>query len=37
MVEHMLALYKQSPKTPQKQEMIKREIESTDKAIDNLV
>ena len=33
----MLALHKQSPRTPQEQEMVKREIESTNKAIDKLV
>ena len=27
----------QSPRTPQEQEMVKREIESTDKSIDRLV
>ncbi|MBE7435827.1 MAG: Eco57I restriction-modification methylase domain-containing protein [Anaerolineales bacterium] len=37
LVERMLALHKQSPRTPQEQEMVKREIESTDKAIDTLV
>ena len=33
----MLALHKKSPKTPQEQEMVKREIESTDREIDSLV
>jgi len=33
----MLSLYKQSPKMPQEQEMVKREIESTDREIDSLV
>jgi len=37
MVEHMLALHQQSPRSSQEQEMVKREIESTDKAIDKLV
>jgi hypothetical protein len=37
LVERMLSLHKQSPKTPQEQEMVKREIESTDKAIDQMV
>lgn len=37
LVERMLALHKQNPRTPQEQEMVKREIESTDRAIDNLV
>ena len=37
LVERMLALHKQSPRTPQEQEMVKREIESTDKGIDKLV
>ncbi|HNN12964.1 MAG TPA: N-6 DNA methylase [Anaerolineales bacterium] len=37
LVERMLALHKQAPRTPQEQEMLKREIESTDKAIDSLV
>jgi hypothetical protein len=37
LVERMLALHKQSPRTPQEQEMVRREIESTDKAIDKLV
>jgi len=33
----MLALYKQSPRTPQEQEMVRREIESMDVRIDRLV
>ena len=37
LVERMLSLHKQSPKTPQEQEMVKREIESTDREIDSLV
>ncbi len=37
LVERMLALHKQSPRTPQEQAMVKREIEATDKAIDKLV
>ena len=37
LVERMLELQKQNPRTPQEQEMVKREIESTDKAIDKLV
>lgn len=37
LVERMLELHKRSPKTPQEQEMVKREIESTDRAIDHLV
>jgi hypothetical protein len=37
LVERMLALHKQSPRTPQEQEMVKREIESLDKGIDRLV
>ncbi len=37
LVERMLALHKQAPRTPQEQEMVKREIESTDAAIDRLV
>ena len=37
LVERMLALHKQKPRTPQEQEMVKREIESTDRQIDNLV
>jgi hypothetical protein len=38
LVEKILTLHKQPmPRTPQEQEMVKREIESTDKAIDKLV
>jgi hypothetical protein len=37
LVERMLALHKQAPRTPQEQEMVKREIESTDRQIDALV
>ncbi|MCB9109610.1 MAG: Eco57I restriction-modification methylase domain-containing protein [Anaerolineales bacterium] len=37
LVERMLALHKQNSRTPQEQEMVKREIESTDRAIDTLV
>jgi hypothetical protein len=37
LVERMLALHKQSARTPQEQEMIRREIESTDGEIDRLV
>ena len=37
LVERMLALHKQSPRTPQESEMVKREVESTDKGIDKLV
>jgi hypothetical protein len=37
LVERMLVLHKQSPRTPQESEMVKREIESTDKVIDKLV
>ena len=33
----MLELYKRSPRTPQEQAMVKREVESTDKGIDRLV
>jgi len=33
----MLVLHKQSPRTPQESEMVKREIGATDKAIDRLV
>lgn len=35
--ERMLALHKQNLRSPQEQEMVKREIESTDKGIDRLV
>jgi hypothetical protein len=37
LVERMLELHKRSPRTPQEQEMVKREIESTDVRIDRLV
>jgi hypothetical protein len=37
LVERMLALHKQSPRTPQEQERLQREIESTDAQIDRLV
>jgi adenine-specific DNA-methyltransferase len=37
LVESMLALHKQSPRTPQEKEMLARQIESTDAAIDQLV
>ena len=37
LVERMLSLRKQSPRTPQEQEMVQREIESTDSQIDRLV
>ena len=37
LVERMLSLHKQSARTPQEQEMIRREIESTDRSIDRLV
>ncbi len=37
LVERMLLLHKQSARTPQEKEIIQREIESTDKAIDTLV
>jgi type I restriction-modification system DNA methylase subunit len=39
LVERMLALHReaQSARTPQEQEMLRREIESTDRAIDSLV
>jgi len=33
----MLELHKRSPRLPQEQEMVKREIESTDGRIDRLV
>jgi len=36
-VERMLELHKRSPRLPQEQEMVKREIESTDRSIDRLV
>jgi hypothetical protein len=37
LAERMLELRKRSPRTPQEQEMVRREIESTDRQIDNLV
>jgi adenine-specific DNA-methyltransferase len=37
LVERMLSLHKQSPRTPQEKEMLQREIESTDQTIDSLV
>lgn len=37
LIERMLTLHKQNPRTPQEQEMVKREIESTDQEIDRLV
>jgi hypothetical protein len=37
LVERMLSLHKQSPRTPQEKEMLQREIASTDQAIDALV
>jgi hypothetical protein len=37
LVEQMLALHKQSTRTPQEKEMLARQIESTDAAIDKLV
>jgi hypothetical protein len=37
LVDRMLELHKRHPNTPQEQEMVKREIESTDKQIDKLV
>jgi hypothetical protein len=37
LVERMLDMHKKNPKTPQEQELLKREIESTDKQIDKLV
>jgi hypothetical protein len=37
LVERMLELHKQSPRTPQEQEIVKREVESTDGMIDRLV
>lgn len=33
----VMSFHKQSPRTPQEQVMVKREIESTDKRIDRLV
>jgi len=37
LVERMLALHKQPARTPQGQEMLRREIESTDGQIDRLL
>ena len=37
LVERMLSLHKRSPRTPQEKEILQREIESTDQAIDTLV
>ena len=37
LVERMLSLHKRSARTPQEKEMLQREIESTDWAIDSLV
>ena len=37
LVERMLELHRRSPRTPQEQEMVKREIQSTDNQIDRLV
>jgi hypothetical protein len=37
LVERMLELHKRTPKTSQEQELVKREIESTDVRIDRLV
>jgi hypothetical protein len=37
LVERMLELHKRNPRTPQEQEMVKRQLESTDRQIDNLV
>jgi hypothetical protein len=37
LVERMLSLHKQSPRTPQEKEMLQRDIESTDHEIDALV
>ena len=37
LVERMLALHKQSPRTPQESNMVKREVEATDKSINRLV
>ena len=37
LVERMLELYRRSPRTPQEQAMVKREIESMDRQIDRLV
>jgi hypothetical protein len=37
LVERMLELHKSSPRTPGDKERVRREIESTDRAIDRLV
>jgi len=37
LVERMLELHKRNPRMPQEQEMVKREIESTDRSIDSIV
>jgi len=37
LVERMLVLHRRSARTPQEKEMLQREIESTDRAIDALV
>ena len=37
LVERMLELHRRSPRTPQEQETVKREIQSTDNQIDRLV
>ena len=37
LVERMLELHKASPRRPRDKERVKREIESTDRAIDRLV
>jgi len=37
LVERMLELHKRNPRTPQEQELVKREIVSTDRQIDTLV
>ena len=37
LVERMLELRQSNPRTPQEQEMVKREIQSTDRQIDGLI
>ena len=37
LVERMLEFHKRSPRTPQDQDMVKREIDSTDRQIDALI
>ena len=37
LVERMLELHKRNPRTPQEKESLAREVESTDRAIDELV